>query len=96
MPSSAAPLIDSEASPGDVRTLLHIAQRLEMVHSSVSLNLEVLNRRSHVINSASDQRGSTMAAATGSLLTRAASLKMRLENALELVSIDVRESADCG
>lgn len=78
-------LINSEAQPVDIPALLRVGQRLEMVHTAISTNLEVIRRRNHFIDDCLDQRGSTLIASSKSLLQRIAGLKMRLNNALELV-----------
>lgn len=78
-------MIDTELRPKDVQTLLYIGQRLELVDSAVSSNLEVAQRRKDVIDSFGKQRSVTIAGISKNLLVRTTCLKVRLENALQLV-----------
>jgi len=62
-----------------------------MLHSAISVNLDVVEQRSHVIDGTSDQRSRTIVAASQNLLTRTNGLKERMENALDFVSTLGRE-----
>lgn len=82
-PWTASELGELNAS---VPELLYIGQRLEMVHSAISANLDVVDRRHRVAAGASVQRTQVIEAASRHLLLRTSGLEKRMRNALDFVS----------
>lgn len=89
-PWTTSELSELEAS---VPELLDIAQRLEMLHSAISANLDVVERRHKAVNAVSGHRAQTIEAASRHLLMRTTCLEQRIKSALDFVSNVLSSSA---